>query len=121
MNSFQRFRRAKCNGVIDFEAKGTWPQRVHEILSSALNELRGYEFRQLRVDALCRRDVMSRYNPPPNEFQYGIDDIHAVAVANGHADIAAIRCGGALVGLAGHGNGIEDFAGDGVDYFEVLF
>lgn len=69
MNSFQRFRRAKCNGVIDFEAKGTWPQRVHEILSSALNELRGYEFRQLRVDALCRRDVMSRYNPPPNEFE----------------------------------------------------
>ncbi len=69
MNSFQRFRRAKCNGVIDFEAKATWPHRIHEVLSSALDELRRYELRQSQIDALCRRDVLTRCNPPPNELE----------------------------------------------------
>lgn len=69
MNAFQRFRRTRCGRVIDFEAKGTWPRRVHEVLSSGFDQLCRYELQKSEIDARCARDVWSRCNPPPNEFE----------------------------------------------------
>lgn len=49
--------------MIDFEAKSTWPRRIHEALSSGFDQLCRFELRQSQIDALYTRDVLSRYNP----------------------------------------------------------
>jgi hypothetical protein len=63
------FRRRRCVGVIDFQLIRTWPPGVLRLLTTNLGELRSYERRQARIDALCERDVFARLDPPQNEFR----------------------------------------------------
>src|SRR4029077_7898305 len=51
----------------------------------------------------------------------GIDDIHAICAADGHANIATVGRGRTLVGPSGQRDRVHNFVAPGIDHFQIVF
>ena len=55
--------------TVDYERPDTWPQALKEWFDAHAEELGHYERERLHIDRLCRENVLTRTNPPPNRYR----------------------------------------------------